>query len=100
MHSILCADELYDIVTGQKRISIDANAQKIAEFRKKEKNTLKIMLPTTFKDFPQYLPEPPSDQKAVWESLVSHFESAPSLNVDSLKLKHDLDLKEKSCSMD
>ena len=44
-------------------------------------------LPTISKDVVQYLPVPPTDPKAVWDSLVSHFESALSLNVYSLKLK-------------
>ena len=87
MHGILYADDLYDIVTGQERAANDATAQQLAEFRKKEKKALKIILPTISKDLVQYLPVPPTDPKAVWDSLVSHFESASSLNVYSLKLK-------------
>ena len=87
MHGILYADDLYDIVTGQERAANDATAQQLAEFRKKEKRALKIILPTISKDLVQYLPVPPTDPKAVWDSLVSHFESASSLNVYSLKLK-------------
>ena len=87
MHGILYADDLYDIVTGQEKPANDATAQQLAEFRKKEKKALKIILPTISMDFVQYLPVPPTDPKAVWDSLVSCFESALSLNVYSLKLK-------------
>ena len=86
MHGIPYADGLYDIVTGQEKPANDATAQQLAEFRKKEKTALKIILPIS-KDLVQYLPIPPMDPKAVWDSLVSHFESASSLNVYSLKLK-------------
>ena len=87
MHGILYADDLYDIVTGQERPANDATAQQLTEFRKKEEKALKITLPTISKDLVQYLPVPPTDPKAVWDSLVSHFELASSLNVYSLKLK-------------
>ena len=82
---ILYADDLYDIVTGQER---NPNDEKhLAEFRKKEKQVLTTLLPTISKDLVQYLPVPPTDHKAVWDSLVSHFESASSLTVYSLKVK-------------
>ena len=85
MHAILYADDLYDIVTGQERNPNDEI--QLAEFRQKENKLLTTIVPTLSKDLVQYLPVPPTDHKALWDRLVSHFESAASLNVYSLKVK-------------
>ena len=76
MHGKLRADDLYDIVKGQERTQNDATAQQLTGFRKEENKALKIILPTISKDLFQYLPVPPTDPKAFWDSYLSHFESA------------------------